>query len=168
MPEKRSDRDSPTIALLVIAATGVVMTGVGTRFIDLHFTVGPWNMHHWIAWTGAAFIALFTPLFYVLKRRSKESREALLTWHVFGGLLAATAVSAHFIQHVTRPAEFFPDLGTGIVLYSALAISVFTGVLMRYRLLTAGMREWRALHVGATVTFYLAIVVHVLEGLGIA
>lgn len=168
MTERQSDRGSPTVVWLIIAATGAMMVGVGTRAIDLHFTIGPWNMHHWLSWVGATFIAFFTPVFYVLKRRSRESREAVLPWHVFGGLIAAAAVSAHFIQHVTRPAEFFPDLGTGIVLYAALAISVFTGVLMRYRLLSGAMREWRALHVGATVTFYLAIVMHVLEGLGIA
>ncbi|MDF1542319.1 MAG: hypothetical protein P1P71_04315 [Anaerosomatales bacterium] len=167
MTEKQSERGSPAIVLLIIAATAAMMIGVGTRNLDLHFTIGPWNLHHWLSWFGATFIALFTPAFYVLKRRSRESREALLPWHVFGGLIAAAAVSAHFIQHVTRPAEFYPDLGTGIVLYTALAISVLTGVLMRHRLLSGAMREWRALHVGATVTFYLAIVMHVLTGLGV-
>ena len=167
MPERRSGSDSPVIALVLIAATAALMVGVGTRLVDLHFTIGPYNMHHWIAWAGGAFVALFTPVFYVLKRRSKESREALLPWHVFGGLLAAAAISAHFTQRVTRPAEFYPDLGTGIVLYSAMTISVITGVCIRYRVLAPAMREWRALHVGATVTFYLAIAGHVLKGLGV-
>lgn len=166
MEANDSKPDSPVVALLIVGVVIAVMVGIGTRLIDIHFLVGPWLFHHWLSWAGALFVAVFTPVFYVLKRRGGNMRTTMLGVHVYGGLLAAGLVSMHFIQHVTRPAEFYPDLGTGIVLYAAMVLSVITGFLIRYRLLKGGMREWRALHVGAAVTFYLAIGMHIATGLG--
>ncbi|MBE0477155.1 MAG: DUF4405 domain-containing protein [Coriobacteriia bacterium] len=165
MADKRPDQGSPAVALLMVLVVLAFAVGVGTRAIDLRIAIGPWLLHHWFSWTGATFIAAFTPAFYVLKRRNRDGRRALLQLHVFGGLVAVGLVSLHFTQHVTRPVP--PDLGTGVVLYAALVLSVTTGFLMRYRMLTAGMREWRLIHNGSAVTFYLAIVVHVMVGLGV-
>jgi hypothetical protein len=167
MADSRTRHDFPAAALLIVAGTIALMVGVGTRAIDLGLTIGPENLHHWFSWAGALFIALFTPVFYVLNRRRGERHNALLGAHVYGGLLAIALVSAHFTQHVTRPAAFYPDLGTGVVLYAAVVLSAMTGFLIRYRLVSKGARHWRALHTGAAVTFYLTIVVHVMRGLGI-
>lgn len=166
MAEDRSRHRSVLAVVLPVAAILVLMAGVGTRMIDMHFLIGPWFLHHWISWAGALFIAVYTPVFYVLKRRDRSRYEQLLTIHVFGGLIAIALVSLHFTQHVTRPAEFYPDLGTGIVLYAGMALSLLTGVLIYLRLAAGGMREWRLVHVGAAGAFYLAIGVHVLQGLG--
>ncbi len=167
MAEESRRKEFPALALLIVAATLALMIAVGTRVLDLRSFIGPWALHHWAGWAGAAFIAAYTPLFYVLKKRNRDLLSALLRVHVFGGLLAVSMVSVHFSHHVTRPAEFYPDLGTGVILYAAMALSAITGLAMRYRIAQRGMREWRLLHTGAAVTFYLAIVVHVLVGLGL-
>ncbi len=167
MAENHRRHESPGIALLIVVAALALMAGTGTRIIDLHLLVGRWLLHHWISWAGALFIAVFTPAFYVLKQRKRNSYSVLLRVHVFGGLAAASLVSLHFTHHVTRPAEFYPDLGTGVVLFAAMALSVITGLLMRYRIAAGGMREWRLIHTGSAVTFYLTIGVHVLQGLGV-
>jgi putative solute:sodium symporter small subunit len=161
-----SRNDSPIVALLIVAATIVLLAAVATRTIDLHFEVRGWNLHHWMTWAGALFVAFFTPFFYVLKRRGGNTRATLIGIHMYGGLLAAALVSTHFMQHVTRPPEFYPDLGTGVVLWVAFVLSVLTGFLIRYQWLKGGMREWRAIHVGTAVTFYLAIGMHIATGLG--
>lgn len=167
MAEKRGGHESPMYALALIVVTVGLMIAVGVRAIDLHFFVGPWFLHHWITWAGSFFIAIFTPVFYVLKRQRGRNINPLLLVHVFGGLLSALLISLHFTQHVTRPAEFYPDLGTGVVLYAALVFSAVTGIFMRYRIASGGMREWRLIHVGAAGAFYIAIVMHVLTGLNI-
>jgi hypothetical protein len=167
MVDKQGGRDSLSIVLLMIAVMVALMVAVGLRLIDMHFVVGPWFLHHWLPWFGAAFIGVYTPVFYILKRQRKDIRDALIAVHVIGGLFAVALISLHFTHHVTRPAEFYPDLGTGIVMFSALTLSVLTGVLMRYRLLAGGMREWRLLHGGSAVTFYLTVGVHIAEGLGL-
>lgn len=158
--------ESPYAPLAIVAATVALMFAVGTRTLDLHVVFGPWFAHHWISWAGAVFITLFTPVYYVLKRKRREHYSGLLRVHVFGGLLSVTLVSMHFIQHVTRPPEFAPRLGTGVVLYAAMALLVATGLLIRQRWLSGGMREWRMLHAGAAVTFYLTIGMHAAKGLG--
>jgi hypothetical protein len=164
--EERRSRESMGVAFLMVAITLVLMAAVAVRLIDIHFIIGPWFAHHWLTWIGTLFIGVYTPVFYMLKRRRRDIYDALLRVHVFGGLLAVALVALHFTQHVTRPAAFYPDLGTGVVLFSAVALSAFTGLLMRYRILTGGTREWRLLHTGAAVTFYLAIGMHIATGLG--
>jgi len=165
--ETGSEKASPVLPLAIVAVSVAGVALVGTRTVDLHVLVGPWVIHHWLAWAGALFIAAYTVAFYVLKSRKRELYAALLRVHVIGGLLAATLIALHFAHHITRPAEFYPDLGTGIVLFASLLISAFTGLLMRYRWLRGGMREWRLLHTGAAGAFYLTIVVHTLQGLGL-
>ncbi len=167
MVEKGTDKASPFVPLAIVAVAAVGMVLVGTRTVDLHVLVGRWVVHHWLAWAGALFIAAYTVAFYVLKSRKRELYAPLLRVHVIGGLLAATLIALHFAHHITRPAEFYPDLGTGVVLFASLVISVCTGLLMRYRWLRGGMREWRLLHTGAAGAFYLAVVVHTLQGLGV-
>ena len=167
MTEKGSAKASPIGPLAIVAVTVVGMVLVATRTIDLHFLVGGWFTHHWLAWAGALFIAIYTAAFYVLKKRKRDSYDMLIRVHVYGGLLSATLIALHFTQHVTRPAEFYPDLGTGLVLFAALVVAVSTGFLMRFRWLRDGMREWRLFHTGAAGAFYLAVVVHTLQGLGV-
>ena len=167
MAEKGSAKASPIGPLAIVAVAVVGMVLVGTRTVDLHVLAGGWFTHHWLAWAGALFIAIYTVAFYVLKSRKRDSYDTLLRVHVYGGLLSATLIALHFAHHVTRPAEFYPDLGTGIVLFAALVISVFAGFLMRFRWLRGGMREWRLFHTGAAGAFYLVIVVHTLQGLGV-
>ncbi len=165
MTEKGSAKGSPIGPLAVVAVAVVGMALVGTGTVDLHFLAGGWFAHHWLAWAGALFIAIYTAAFYVLKSRKREGYDTLLHVHVYGSLLSAALVALHFTQHVTRPAEFYPDLGTGLVLFSALIVSVITGFLIRFRWLRDGVREWRLFHTGAAGAFYLAVVVHVLQGL---
>lgn len=149
--------------LAIVLATAALMTGVFAGVIDPHVRILEETIHHWLSWGGAGFIALFTPAFYVPKRKRMAHRGVLLL-HVYGGLLAFAAISFHFARHITR--SEFVEPGTGATLYAAVVLSVITGVFMQHRLLSRGMREWRLLHTGAAVTFYLGIVAHVVVRAG--
>jgi hypothetical protein len=120
-----------------------------------------------MSWSGSLFIAIATPLYSFLKRRSPEKRKLLSNVHIFGNLSAFLLISIHFSQHMSRPAEFFPDLGTGLALFIAISILVTTGVLQRFQIVRKLAGYYRLIHIGATMTFYIIIVIHILHGLGI-
>lgn len=155
------------MALLLIIATPILMFTVYYDILQLHVYIGPYYIHHWLSWTGATFIAIFTPIYYSLKRKNPQRIKTLLGVHVFGNLLAFMFISIHFTQQISRPAQFYPDLGTGIVLYATMLLMVATGFSMRFQIGNTARKTLRFIHTSTTVTFYLIILVHIFHGLGI-
>lgn len=154
-------------ALLFILAIIVASIGNYQRWWDLHFYVGPLYLHHWLGWAGTAYIALFVPVYAILKRRYPDRYGTLVTTHVFSNLGAFLLISVHFTQHMGRPAAFAPILGTGLALYIITAIMVVTGLMQRFRLAGGLSRSWRFIHVSLSLSFYIVIIIHVLHNLGI-
>lgn len=154
-----------TVVLLLLI-TVVLMYAVYTRIIPLHIEFAGELIHHWLSWAGVLFTAIFAPIFYFLKRQRPNNYKVLLGLHVFGNLLAFMFISIHFTQQISRPSQAYPDLGTGIVLYSAMLLMVLTGLFQRFAFFKAAFRSWRFIHTSTTLTFYLIILVHLLHGLG--
>ncbi|MFW6117043.1 MAG: hypothetical protein ACOC6G_00475 [Thermoproteota archaeon] len=142
-----------------------------TRIFNLHFSVdlliAEFYFPHWLSLIGGLYIAFTIPIYYVMKRRRPKMYSSLLKMHIFGNLSAFLLVSIHFSQQMGRPAEFFPELGTGLVLYISMILLVVTGFLQRFPLTGGSVKRWKYLHTCVTVTFYLVIIVHVLHNLGI-
>lgn len=155
------------LALLLLLVTACLMFAVYFDLLQLHVAVGPYFIHHWLSWIGTTFIAIFTPIYHWLKRSKPQSLRTLLGVHVFGNLISFMFISIHFTQQISRPAQFYPDLGTGIVLYVSLLLSVSTGFLLRFPIIKSAGRSLRFVHLSVTVTFYLIILVHILHGLGL-
>ena len=153
-------------SLLLILATVLIMFMVYFDWIQLHFLIGPYNFHHWLSWIGTIFVAVYTPIYYWMKRNKPASLKNLLKVHIFGNLFAFMFVSIHFTQQMSRPAQFFPHLGTGIVLYPTLLLLVITGFVNRF-LSYKNKKNLLFLHKGITLTFYLTIIVHILHGIEI-
>lgn len=154
------------IALLLIIVTAFLMFAVHYGLLQLHVYIGPFYIHHWLSWAGTTFVAFFTPIYYWLKRRNPQSLKTLIGVHVFGNLVAFMFVSIHFAQQISRPAQFYPELGTGVVLYASMLLMVLTGFLTRFQIAKSVGRSLRFIHLSVTVTFYLIILVHILHGLG--
>ena len=155
------------LASVLIMVIIVLSVGNYLRWWDLHFRVGPFYFHHWLGWAGALYIAIFTPIYSTMKRRSPSRLGTLLNIHVFGNLIAFLFISIHFTQQIGRPAEFAPTLGTGIVLYVIMATMVVTGMMQRFRLASRQIRSWRFIHVSLSLSFYIVLVVHILHNLGV-
>lgn len=155
------------IAIFLVIITVFLMVAVYTRFLMLHILIEQFYIHHWLSWTGTLFIAIFTPIYYVIKTRSPAKIKTLLKVHVFGNLIAVMFVSIHFTQEISRPPQAYPSLGTGIVLYASMIFLVLTGFLLRFQGAKAYRRIWRYVHTSVTMAFYLIIAVHVLHGLAI-
>ena len=136
-------------------------------FVNVGFVFGPYRFHHWSVILGAFYVALVTPFFAILKRTKPDKLRYLLRIHVFGNLLAFVFVSIHFAGQLSRPLEFYPDLGSGVGLYGSMGLLVFSGFFLRYSLVAGGSRRFlRLIHVLAVVSFYLVIVLHALHGFG--
>ena len=154
------------VSLLVIFATIFMMFAVYFDWIQLHVSIGPYYIHHWLSWTGTVFVAVFTPIYYWMKRNKPARLKNLLNVHVIGNLTSFLFVSIHFTQQISRPAQFYPHLGTGIVLYPTMLLLVATGFVTRF-LSYNNKSKLLFLHRGVTLTFYLVIIVHILHGIEI-
>lgn len=154
------------MALLLILLTALSVFAVFFDLVQLHVLIGPYYIHHWLSWIGTVFVAVFTPIYYWMKRKKPASLRNLLRIHIFGNLLSFMFVSIHFTQQISRPAQFFPHLGTGIVLYPTMLLLVTTGFVTRF-LSYRNKSNLLFLHRAITFTFYLVIVVHILHGIEI-
>jgi hypothetical protein len=164
---KRNRGNKFYIAVALVLAIIALSIGNYLRWWDLHFYVGPLYFHHWLSFTGAGYIAIFTPIYSIIKRRSPWRFRTLLNIHVFGNLVAFLLISIHFTQQIGRPAQFAPTLGTGIALYTIVAIMVITGFVQRFKLVGSSLKSWRFVHASLSLSFYIVVIIHVLHNLGI-
>ena len=156
------------LASAIILITIALATIVYLRFFNLNFFVGPYRFTHWFTWIGTFFIAIYSPLYYVAKRKYPKKIKTLLRIHIFGNLFSFLLITIHFAQQISRPAAFFPDLSTGLVLYIVMPILVASGYFHRFQVLkNVKPHTNRFLHVALTLTFYLTILVHILQGIDI-
>ena len=156
------------LALLIICIMIFLSLGTYFRWFDIRFRVGPYYLTHWLSWIGSLFVAIFTPIYYTVKRRIPTSLPTLIMIHMFGNLLSSTFISMHFFQQISRPAQFYPDLGTGVALFAIIMILVASGFLHKYQIMkTIVPHQNRFLHISITMAFYIVIGVHILQGIEI-
>jgi hypothetical protein len=156
------------IATAILVITIAAMFAIILNFVRIGFFVGPFRLNHWFVWIGTIYIAFAVPVIARIKKRCPQQYGLLVKTHIFGNLLAFMLISLHFASQISRPAEAYPDLGTGLVLYAAMVLLVGTGFLQRFRL-TPSVKpgSYRFLHMGAAIAFYRIIIVHILHGLAI-
>jgi hypothetical protein len=153
-------------ATAILILTIAVMLVVVLHLVSIGFSVGPFRLSHWFVWIGTIYVAIAVPIIAILKKRHPQRYKTLFRTHVFGNLLAFMLISLHFASQITRPASSYPELGTGIALYTAMVLLVGTGFLQRFHLLPSiKPQSYRFIHVGSAFAFYLIIVVHILHGL---
>lgn len=152
-------------AVVILLVTVYLSFGTYVGWFRLGFFVGQFRFNHWLGWIGVVFVAVYTPLYHFLKHRYAKRAKTVLGTHVIGNLFSFLLVSVHFASQMGRPAQFFPDLGTGIVLYPIMLILVTTGFTQRFQIATNLGRNWRFLHTSTATSFYLIIFVHILQGL---
>jgi len=149
---------------LIILFMVLLDLAVYLRLFRLHIAFENFYIHHWFTIAGTSFIALYTPIYYFLKRRGFQNTGGLLILHVLGNITAAGLISVHVTQELIRSPQSYPELGTGLVLIFTMIILVATGYLLRFRSL-GWAKQLRWLHTAATLSFYLIIVIHALHGI---
>jgi hypothetical protein len=153
--------------ITIIIATISLSTATYLRLLNLGFTVGNFRFNVWLSWTGVLFVAIYTPIYHILKSRFPNKAKTLLGIHVIGNLLAFMLISIHFAHQIGRSIEFYPDLGTGVVLYLVMLIMVSTGIIQRFQLAPSQGKRLKFLHLSVAISFYLVIFVHILHGIGL-
>jgi hypothetical protein len=154
-----------TLILLLITAILSILAYI--MWYRLTFFMGSYLFIHWLGLVATIFIAVATPLHYILKRRRPQNSKTILKIHVFGNLFAFLLISLHFSQNLGRLSGALQRLGTGFVLYLLLSFIVATGILERYKTSGKLMRYVKIIHKYAVVMLYLVITLHVLEGFNI-
>jgi hypothetical protein len=167
MINKKLKSASFVLSLALVAIAIALSVATYNRWLELRFEVGPTYFSHLLGWIGTLFIAIYSPIYLCLKHRRPNILKSLINVHSYGNLIAFVFISMHFAQQMGRPADFFPNLGTGLALFIAACILVVTGILRRFQLGKQLLGYYRTLHAGATVTFYIIIIIHILHGVGI-
>ena len=155
------------LSVLLLVVTDVLFVGVILDWFDFGFVVGPYRFNHWVGWIGFIFIGLHVPLFVTLKRRYTQRIRLLLGIHVIGNLTSYLLITIHFASQISRPAQFYPDLGTGLAQYILLMILVTTGILQRFNIFSKQRKNWRFLHTSSVIALFLLLTIHILHGINI-
>jgi len=154
-----------SVILLVLA--DVLFLGIILAVFDFGFVIGPYRFNHWVGWFGIIFIATYVPLFVFFKQKYIRRIRLLLGVHVLGNLTAYLFITIHFASQISRPAAFYPTLGTGVVQYIFLIILVTTGILQRFNLLSNYRKKWLFLHRSSVLALFMIVIFHILHGLGL-
>ena len=104
-------------AVLLIALAVFFFIVAYLDWIDFGVVIGAYRFNHWLVWVGTLYIAFAVPVYSMLKRRYSEGLRKWLGFHVLGNLSAFILISIHFSSQISRPAAFYPDLGTGLALF---------------------------------------------------
>ncbi len=155
------------LSLFLLILTDIFFVGVILDWFDFGFVIGPYRINHWLGWIGFVFILIHIPLFVTLKRKYVNKIRLFLGIHVLGNLTAYLLISIHFASQISRPAQFYPDLGTGLALYIFMITLVATGFLQRFNLLSKYRKTWRFLHTSSVTALLVLILFHILHGINI-
>ena len=160
-------------AATLLLITFVLIVFILIDWVNTGFFVGPFRFSHWMVFIGTFFIALYTPIFYFLKRRFPKRLKYLLNIHIFGFLISFMFISIHFAGQIGRPQQFYPELGEGIALFIIMILLVATGFIHRFQIIPKKAGKYykphfnRYYHVSITTAFYIVIIVHILINIGV-
>jgi hypothetical protein len=146
------------LALIVLAVILAYFTDFEKTNITKFVLVDSLTITHLASYIGGFWIAIFTPIYHVLKRRSPQHFKSMLNVHVLGNLLAFVLITTH-LTHREINSVF---LGSGTALYIALVSMVVTGIIQRFNLLKSIRKQVKFVHVSMTTAFYLILIVHVI------
>jgi hypothetical protein len=155
------------VAVTLILLTLILAVSAYFRWINFGSVYGPYRVNHWFSWLGVTYIGVVTPAIHIMKKRDPKRIRSLLNIHCLGNLVAFMVISIHFGHQLGRPQQFYPDLGTGIVLYVGVLLNVFTGFFQRFQIFKEEYKTWKFIHLGVTLSFYLTIIIHILHGVGV-
>jgi len=150
--------------ILIIILTIFLSAGIYFHLLQFRFLVGPLFLSHWLSWIGTVYIAFYTPAYHFLKRRYPKNILRLLRFHCLGYLIAFMFISIHFFSATPR--------GTGEALYLTTLILVMSGFIFRFQFLRTHIGGYninhilRYIHLSVVMTFYIVIVVHIIQHMG--
>lgn len=162
------------VAALTIGAVIIVLSYlVFKHVVNLSNFISSFRISHWLSIIGTVYIAVATPAFSILKRRYTSSWGKTVSFHMFGNLIFFTLIAIHFSAQLGRPAANYPELGTGMAMSIAMSLQIVSGFMQRFRSQRpiykriVNPKTNKFIHASLIMVFYIAIIFHVLHGLGL-
>jgi hypothetical protein len=161
------------VALLIVIVAGVFSFLTYNHTMGLSFLVGPLRFSHWLSIIGTIGIAVATPSYVIFKRSFLTYYTKITRFHIIGNLIFFTLVALHFSAQMGRSATNFPEIGTGLAMFIAMAAQITLGFTQRFR---SQRRLYKKLfnpktnqfiHASLVMVFYAVILFHVLHGFNI-
>jgi len=152
------------LTLILLLATVIASIAAYVFWYRLTFFVGSYLFVHWLSLIGTAFIAVATPIHYILKRKRPQNFKKMLKIHTVGNLSAFLLISIHFAQNAGRLAVALQRLEIGLTLYVVLLLIVATGIVERYRTNVKPLSYIKGIHKYTVIILSLVILIHLLEG----
>ena len=146
------------LALIVLAVILAFLVDFEESSIIAFLLIDSLTITHLASYVGGFWIAIFTPIYFVLKRRSPRHLKSMLKIHVLGNLLAFALITTHYAHREVNSVF----LGTGIVLYIALISLVVTGIIQRFIFLRGFRNQIGFVHTSMTTAFYLILIIHII------
>jgi len=155
-----------TVAVLLIFVI-IIIYAIGVRIPSPLISIlgSTHSLIHWIGWIGMGYLLVFMALSVVSKRKAIKLYPKLFRVHVIGNLLATLFVTVHFMQQITRPAENYPDLGTGVILFISVMGLALSGYGTAFRFFRTEGKKARFLHTSLAVTFLIVVIWHIIHGI---
>lgn len=153
------------IAIFLLILTDILFVGTMLDYFNFGSVIGQYRLNHWIGWIGIIFIVIHLPIFVWVKRKYSGKIKVFLGTHVIGTLLSYLLITIHFASQISRPSEFYPDLGTGVALYIFMITLIVTGFLQRFNLLGKHRKKWLFLHRSSIFATLIIIIFHILHGI---
>jgi hypothetical protein len=146
------------LSLIVLTVFIAIITYLENSNITTFLIIDSLTITHLATYVGSFWIAIFTPIYFVLKRRRPRHLKSMLKIHVLGNLLAFALITTHYI-HREANSVF---LGTGITLYVASLLLVATGIIQRFSIVKHFRNQINFIHISMTTAFYLILIIHVI------
>ena len=144
------------LGLLLLTAILAILTDFEKSDITSLILFDSLTITHLASYVGAMWIAIFTPIYYVLKSHSPKRFKTMLNIHVLANLLAFTLITTHYVHREINSAF----LGTGTALYITVLLLVATGIMQRFNIISG--KKVKFIHLSMTSAFYLILVIHII------
>lgn len=152
-------------AVISLILTDVLFLGVIFGYFNFGSVIGSYRLNHWLSWIGFIVIIIHLPIFIIIRRKYSQKIRLALGIHVIANLLSYLIITIHFASQISRPPEFYPDLGTGVAQYIFLIILVTTGFLQRFNILSNYRKKFLFLHRSSIFALLIIIIFHIIHGI---
>jgi hypothetical protein len=148
--------------IFIFLLTVHINTALYLNKFDISFMFISIEFVHLLGIISALFVVIFTPIFYVLKRRNVKLYRTLIKLHMFGNATSLLFASMHVVFRLVRR-----PVGIGFIMLIILMLLVLSGFTFKFNLLKPFGRYVqrtphynRSFHVSLTISFYLVFLIH--------
>ncbi|MEM2083040.1 MAG: hypothetical protein QW303_03610 [Nitrososphaerota archaeon] len=154
-----------TIAILVILlVTSLIVFSIQPgRYRGPPYRFFPRDIAHSFGWIGAILL-IISATYSALKRGFPKSIKLWLSIHCIPGILSLIFAGIHILNKLER---IKPGYFLSFFTFILMVVIVVGGILGRYTKIKVIKDYWRIFHIPLTIIFYITLLLHILEKIGI-